>query len=105
MTTRKEKKAVYLEVLHEGPHCIPCEYMESTVRYVAELYGGELEWETVVTKERKGALRYLELSRELGRMPPVPSIFINGKLVVDYNPGPDELKDHIDRLLETPNGD
>jgi len=56
-------------------------------------------WEKVVTKELKGAKRFLDLSRIYGRNLPVPSIIINGRLVFETTPSPEELKDCLDGLL------
>lgn len=61
--------------------------------------GGKAEWKIVLTRELEGALRYRELSRKLGRPAPVPSIFINGGLVYDTTPDPEELKAYLDQLL------
>jgi predicted thioredoxin/glutaredoxin len=46
-----------------------------------------------------GAKRFLMLSKELGRMAPVPSIYIDGKLAFDTTPGSDELKKFINGLI------
>jgi hypothetical protein len=67
-------------------------------------YPEALSWEKVVTKERKGALRFIELSKRLGRPAPVPSIYINDQLVFETTPRQAELKDYIDGLLAE-NGD
>ena len=93
---------VHLEVLHEGPHCIPCEYMAKVVAEVAPAFGDILQWETVVLTQRQGAIRYDELARQLGRLPPVPAIFINGHLVFDTIPGPEDLRDHLAAIIHTP---
>ena len=52
--------------------------MARVVELVAPDFGERLEWEKVVIKEMEGALRYGELSKNIGRPAPVPSIFING---------------------------
>ena len=90
---------LHIEVLHEGPHCIPCEYMAKVVEVVAADFGTRIRWEKVVLTRREGALRFDELSEGLGRLAPVPSIFINGCLAFDITPGPDELREHLQRLL------
>lgn len=74
--------------------------MARVVESVAEDYRDTLYWEKVVTKELKGAMRYGDLSKALGRLAPIPSIFINGKLVFDTIPGPEELRECLDSLIE-----
>ena len=73
--------------------------MTRVVESIAPDYPEILFWEKVVTKEKKGALRFIELSKKLGRPAPVPSIYINGNLVFELTPRQAELKDYIDGLL------
>lgn len=73
--------------------------MARVVESVASDYGNTLMWEKVITKELAGAMRFGELSKKLGRPAPVPSIFIDGELVFSTTPGPEELKEHLDRML------
>jgi hypothetical protein len=73
--------------------------MARVVESVVPDYQGVLDWEKVITKERKGALRFLELSKKLGRPAPVPSIYINAELVFETTPRQSELKDYLDGLL------
>jgi len=74
--------------------------MARVVESVAPEYGDVLHWETVITKNLEGAMRYGELSKNLGRPAPVPSIFIDGELVFAVTPGREELKDCLDRFLD-----
>jgi hypothetical protein len=73
--------------------------MARVVESIASDYAETLVWEKVITKERKGALRYIELSKKLGRPAPVPSIYIDGELVFEATPRQAELKDYLDGLL------
>ena len=73
--------------------------MARVVESVAHEFGDNLTWEKVVTKELQGAMRLAELSKSIGRPAPVPSIFIDGKLVYDQTPGPEELRDDITKRL------
>jgi len=73
--------------------------MARVVESVASDYDDALRWEKVITKEMQGALRHGELSKTLGRPAPVPSIFINGKLVFDITPSQEELREYLDRLI------
>jgi hypothetical protein len=73
--------------------------MARVVESIAPDYAKTLYWEKVITKERQGALRLIELSKKLGRPAPVPSIYINGELVFETTPRQAELKDFLDGLL------
>ena len=73
--------------------------MARVVESVAPDFGERLHWEKVVTKEMKGALRYAELSKSIGRPAPVPSIFINGELVFDQTPGREDLAEFLEKLV------
>jgi len=73
--------------------------MTRVVEAVAQEYGGTLLWEKVITKELRGAMRCMELSRALGRPAPVPSIFINGVLAFESTPSVEELRERLDQLL------
>ena len=95
------KTGIHLEVIHEGPHCIPCEYMAKVVEEVALEFEGQLQWEKVILTKKEGAYRYDELAKSMGRLPPVPSIFIDGELVYDATPGPDELRAHLRTLIQS----
>ncbi len=92
-------KKIYLEVLHEGAHWIPCEYMARVVESVAPDYGDALHCEKIITKEMSGAMRHGELTKSLGRPAPVPSIFIDGELVFDTIPSQEELKACLDQIV------
>ena len=70
------------------------------VETVVPGFAGRVEWEKVVTKELAGAMRFGELTRQLGRPAPVPSIFIDGELVFDTTPSTEELEAHLASMLE-----
>ena len=73
--------------------------MARVVESVAADYGEALHWDKIETKQMSGAMRFGELSKNLGRPAPVPSIFIDGELVFDTTPGQEELKACLDRLI------
>jgi hypothetical protein len=73
--------------------------MTRVVESIASDYADNLFWEKVITKERKGALRFIDLSKKLGRPAPVPSIYIDGELIFETTPRQAELKEYIDGLL------
>ena len=74
--------------------------MARVVESVVTDYGDAVRWEKVITKEMSGAMRYGELSKNLGRPAPVPSIFIDGELVFEITPGQEELRKCLDNLLK-----
>jgi len=92
---------IHLEVIHEGPHCIVCEYMAKVVESIAPEFGELLRWEKVIITRMEGALRFEELSKTLGRFPPVPSIVINGKLEFDTTPGKEKLREHLQAMIRS----
>jgi len=94
-----QKEKLLIEVISEGPHCIPCEYAVKSVQEVAPAFAEVMEWRVVLLKEREGAERYLELARKLGKNPPIPSILINERLAFERIPGPQLLKTTIERFL------
>lgn len=73
--------------------------MARVVETVAPEFSESITWEKVVTRELKGAMRFGELSRTLGRPAPVPSIFINGGLVFDQTPGLEELRECLEKRI------
>jgi len=73
--------------------------MARVVATVAPEFGDLLSWEKVITKELAGARRYQEFSKLCGKPVPVPSIAINGQLVFETTPGPEELKACIEQLV------
>ena len=73
--------------------------MTRVVESIAPDYEESLFWEKVITKEKKGALRFIDLSKALGRPAPVPSIWMEGNLVFEMTPRQDELKEVLDELI------
>ncbi len=73
--------------------------MARVVAEVAPAYENLIEWETVITKELKGARRYAELSQKKGRPLPVPSIIIDEQLVFDTIPSVEQLKEYLDERV------
>ncbi len=94
-----QKEQLLIEVISEGPHCIPCEYAIKSVREIAPAFVGLIEWRAVLLKERDGAGRYMELIWKLGKNPPIPSILINERVAFETIPGPQLLKTTIERVL------
>jgi hypothetical protein len=73
--------------------------MARLVGSVASDYKETVQWEKVVTNNLKGAERFMELSKQLGRPAPIPSIFINGELTFTVTPAGTELKEMLDQLI------
>lgn len=88
-----------VEVVSEGPHCVPCEYAIAAVEYVAERYEHRIRVKVLETKSRADAIRYLELCACHGGKLPIPAILFDGRLVFDDIPGPDELCEALDKAL------
>jgi hypothetical protein len=88
-----------VEIVSEGPHCVPCEYAIAAVEYVSEWYVGRIAVRIIETKYGPDALRYIELCQAYGGPLPIPAILFNGRLVFDEIPGPDELRSALDEAL------
>ena len=63
-------------------------------------FGDDLNYEKVITRELEGATKYKEISKNLGRPAPVPSIFIEGELVFERTPGQEQLRTCLKGFLE-----
>jgi hypothetical protein len=73
--------------------------MTRVVESVVPEFENFLTWDKVVTKELKGAGRFSEFSKALGRLVPIPSIAIEGELVFELTPSVEALKACIDRFI------
>jgi hypothetical protein len=73
--------------------------MARVVEAVIPSFGDAVTYEKIITTKFEGATKYTELSKKMGRLPPVPSIFIGGELIFEQTPGQEELKECIVRLL------
>ncbi len=93
------KGPLLVEVISEGPHCVPCDYAIAAVEYVSESYTGRIEVRVVETKKAADVLRYEELCRLNGRRLPMPAILLVGRMAFDRIPGPDELTEALDKAL------
>jgi hypothetical protein len=95
-----ERKTAHVEVIYEGDHCIPCVYMAEVVEEAAGRFGARVRWEKVVLKRRAGAQRYAALSMKAGKVAPIPSIFVNERLVFDSIPPVEELEEYLEEVLK-----
>ncbi len=76
--------------------------MTRVVELVAPAFESFMTWEKVITKDLAGARRYQEFSKLCGKPIPVPSIAINGQLVFETTPDPEQLSDYIDQMIRKP---
>jgi hypothetical protein len=75
--------------------------MASLVESVVPAFGEKLRVEKVITKTLAGATRYNQISKNLGRPAPVPSIWVDGELIFDMTPGQEELHAFIEKKLQS----
>ncbi len=108
MTASKPDK-ILIEVMYKADYCLPCLYMDATVRETIPQYDPYVEYRRVDFMRGDGKHRFLELSRTLFgdegvdrhmRLAPVPSLFINGELFFDAIPPTFELEEAIEEALE-----
>ena len=74
--------------------------MTRVVESVAPAFAGRVRWAKVVIKTREGAKRFRKLAEGCGRLPPVPSLFVDGRLVFASIPPGEELKEYLVRYLD-----
>ena len=107
MTTLSAKK-ILIEVMYKADYCLPCLYMDETVREVVPKYVKYVDYQRVDFLKGQGKKRFLELSNSLFgeegvnkhlRLAPVPSLFINGELFFDAIPPKFELEAAIEEVL------
>ena len=109
---------ILIEVMYKADYCLPCLYMDETVRQVLPRYTDDVAYRRVDFMGGKGRDRFLELSASLYgeenvrkhcRVAPVPSMFIDGELVFDAIPPSFELEEAIEEAIaakkENGNGD
>ncbi len=89
-----------LEVISEGPHCLPCEYAVSAVELVAGEFGERVRVQVLETKRARDGRRFMELCRRLGGAPPVPSVWIQGRLAFEGIPPLDQLRRRLEQALD-----
>ncbi len=102
-----------LEVLYSGDHNLSCFYMAEVVKVVAPTFKDRLDWDIVYVFKKDGARRFYDLSvslygdenvRKNHCVAPVPSIFIDGRLVFDRIPMTEELEQAINGLIKKKDG-
>lgn len=100
---------IVIEVMFKAEYCLPCFYMDETVRETIPKYDAYVEYRRVDFMKEPGKSRFLELSCELFgeegvykkcRVAPVPSLFIDGQLVFDAIPPRFELEEAIEEAIQ-----
>ena len=109
MMTALNHDKILIEVMYKADYCLPCLYMDATVRETIPQYDPCVEYRRVDFMQGDGKHRFLELSRTLFgeegvnrhmRLAPVPSLFIDGELFFDMIPPKFELEEAIEEVLE-----
>ena len=100
---------IEIEIIFQGEHCPACFYMAEAVEEVLPIFGDRIQYTKVAyMKSKKHARRFYELSvalhgeeelRNRLRCAPIPSLFIDGKLIFDMIPPRDELIEAIEKAL------
>lgn len=99
---------LHLEVIYSGDHNLSCFYMAEVAKVVASSFKNEIKLDTVHIFKEEGAKRYYHLSvslygeemvRKQLRLAPVPSMFIDGKLVFDRIPQVEELEEVVLKMF------
>lgn len=95
------KGLVLIEIVCERVHCVLYDYAINTVDLIVDIFGDKIDIETVIRQgDRDNAERFLELCERAGRMLPVPTILINGKIAFTSVPHPKVLEEAITRELQ-----
>ena len=103
------RKKIVIEGMYKADYCLPCYYMDETVREVIPQYADDVEYRRVDFMIGNGKQRFLELSYSLFgkeavhrhiRLAPVPSLFIDGELYFDAIPPRFELEEAIEEILD-----
>lgn len=99
---------ILIEVMFKADYCLPCYFMDETVRDILPKYKASVEYRRVDLLHGEGKRRFLELSCKLFgednvwkkcRVAPVPSLFIDGELEFDMIPPAFELEEAIEEAL------
>lgn len=102
------QRKIIIEVIYKADYCLPCFYMDETVRQVISKYTEQVEYRRIDFMIGNGKKRFLELSYSLfgkenvhryARVAPVPSLFINGELYFDAIPPTFELEEAIEETI------
>ena len=103
-------QSIHVEIVYQGSHSPASFYMARAVEEVLPRYGARVRFTKVeYQKNKEHSKRFLELSVSLFgedavykglRLAPIPSLFINGKLIFDAIPIREDLESAIENFLE-----
>jgi hypothetical protein len=90
------KPKVFVEVVVKTRACVLCDFAVAVLEETSEeMEPGVLGWEIVEAAKPQGGQRVQELTVRLGKIPAMPSIFINEEYVFDTIPGMEEINQAI----------
>ena len=91
-----DKTKVFVEVVVKTRACVLCDFAVAVLEETSEeLEPGVLGWEVVEAVKPEGGQRVQELTARLGKIPAMPSIFINDDYIFDTIPGMEEINQAI----------
>ena len=72
---------VLVEIICERVHCVMYDYAINTVDMVAEIFGDQIDIQTIVRRgDLKNAMRFLKLCKKAGKLLTVPTILVNAEV-------------------------
>ncbi|MCG8565347.1 MAG: hypothetical protein MI747_09740 [Desulfobacterales bacterium] len=99
------KAPVLVEIICERVHCVMYDYAIHTVDMVVEPFKEQVDVQTIIRHgDKKDSEKFLQLCREAGRLLSVPTILVNGHVLFDTIPLPDELEAAIQSHIKKPQG-
>lgn len=97
----KGNAPVLIEIICERVHCVMYDYAINTVDMVSEIFGDQIEIQTIVRRgSADNAERFMELCKKAGQLLSVPTILINGDVLFKTVPLPEELTAAIQKYLD-----
>ena len=98
-----DSQSVIVEIVAKKKGCMLCDLALAILEEIApEFEEGALQWEVVDVSSREGVMRHAELGAICKRMPAVPSIVINERIVFDNIPDMEALSAAVREKLESP---
>lgn len=101
-------RPLHIEVLYTGDHNLSCFYMAEAVKVAASTFKNDIKWDIVYIFKEAGARRYYDLSvglygeenvRKKRLLAPVPSVFIDGRLVFESIPMVEDMEGTFRELI------
>lgn len=101
-------RKILIEVVYKADYCLPCVYMDETVREILPRYVDQVDYRRIDFMKGAGKERFMELSYALFgkeavhkhmRVAPIPSLFIDGDLCFDAIPPMFELEEAIEEAI------